>query len=120
MGYPRANAFLREGIVFRDCRLLPQSLKALLEAHRLDPTVETFSNLGQTYAAMGDWRKAEGLYRLAIVLGPFPRDYYFLATALKAQGKVPESVQALRQALKIEPRYAPALGMLKSLEAKGG
>jgi len=39
MGYPRANALLLKGIVFRDCRLLPQSLKALLEAHHLRPTV---------------------------------------------------------------------------------
>jgi len=120
LGYPRVKVLMRKGLIFRDCGLAAQSLRALQEVHRLAPTLDTFSHLGQTYAAMGDWGRAEGLFRIAIVMGPYPRDYYLLAKALKAQGKVPESVRALRQALELQPKYPPALGMLRSMGAKEG
>ncbi|MFH1618297.1 MAG: tetratricopeptide repeat protein [bacterium] len=116
LGFPIIAALIYQGIIFRDCRLWQKSLTALMEARRLAPSLETYSHLGQTYAAMGDWRRAEDCYRQAIALGPLARDYYLLAKAFRDQGRIAESGQALRRALEIQPKYELALKMLKSMK----
>jgi predicted O-linked N-acetylglucosamine transferase (SPINDLY family) len=79
------------------------------------------NNLGNAYAAVGQWQDAEASYRRAL---DRKRDYaeahYNLGSALMEQGKLEEAASAYRQALTLRPNHAQTyLNLSNALQAQG-
>lgn len=73
-------------------------------------SASVLSNLGNLRHLKGDETGAESYYRKSIALqGANPQTHFNLALALKAQGKLEDSLAALKEALKRKPDYVDAM-----------
>jgi len=101
------------GIIFRDNGLPLRAEEFFRKALELGPTAEAFSQLGQTYASMGRWRRAEESYRTAWSLERRPRDLRFLILALKSGGRDAEAARLTKLGLRLFPANQSLLRLKK-------
>src|SRR5207249_2881746 len=87
------------------------------------PTIDLLLLAGRTYAAAGDFSRAEALLRQAIDADPDRLQGYMLLGAVYAsQKKLEEATDELRELLKRNPKSVSAstlLGMLLEQQGKG-
>jgi protein O-GlcNAc transferase len=87
-----------------------EAMAALRSARDHAPdSPEARLNLGQLAAEGADWAEAETCFREAARLRPAAESCFRLGFALARQGCIPEAVAAYRNALAVQPDFAPAL-----------
>lgn len=79
------------------------------------------NNLGNVYAAAGNWPEAETSFRRALDRKPdYAEAHYNLGNALHAQGRFEDAATAYRHALRLRPQHAEAcLNLSNVLQALG-
>ncbi len=105
------NQYVRERLAFSEAFYgdLERAATIYEELIRLQPARPLFSNLGFTRFLLGDYAAAESAYRQALALEPHGTLTRFnLATALEAEGKLPEA-RNLYRALAEELAAVPNL-----------
>ncbi|WP_166984906.1 tetratricopeptide repeat protein [Canibacter zhoujuaniae] len=101
--YAEAKAVLEAGIA---------SLQGSGYAEKLHHTVLT-SNLARVIASMGDFRKAEWLFREAIAMDPLFAEYHQdLASFLSDMGRFEEAAEEARRTIEIDPSMPEAYRLL--------
>jgi tetratricopeptide (TPR) repeat protein len=84
-------------------------------------SAESEYNRGIRARVAGDWRAAEAAFRGAITLrAAFPEAWSELGSALRQQGRYPESLQAYDEALRLRPDFPEALEYLGEAYVKLG
>ncbi len=106
------------GLAWAEVGQLDQSVPALQRAVKLDPRhARAWYNLGLAQNSLG--RPAEALESLARGESADPNDAripYARATILAQLGRISDARAAARRALEIQPDFAPAAELLRSLE----
>jgi tetratricopeptide (TPR) repeat protein len=70
---------------------------------------EALNNLGAALYKLGQYKKAEGLWRQAIAIKPdYAEAHGNLGVVLRWTGRIPEAEDWLRRALKLKPNYTDA------------
>jgi len=79
------------------------------------------NNLGNVYAAAGDWQHAETCFRRSLDRKPdYAEAHYNLGNALQAQGKLEDAAATYRHALRLRPNHAETcLNLSNVLQAQG-
>src|SRR5829696_1544071 len=92
---------------------LARAVAALLNARRADvrgPAADDLLERAAEADGRGDHRTAERLCRQAIAAAPrAPDGWMNLGLALQLQGRLDDALEALRRAVELAPRSAPAL-----------
>jgi tetratricopeptide (TPR) repeat protein len=85
------------------------------------PRSETLFEIANAYAGAGKSGEAAAYYRLVLEEDPAHfRSWNNLGLALKAEGRLQEAEEAIRESIAINPSYAPARGNLGNLRAQRG
>jgi tetratricopeptide (TPR) repeat protein len=116
-----ANMHLRRGLDLAEAGDLQGAIQQHLEAIQADPNeVQSYINLIQLYARVGENDKAVEAYQKAVSINPNRADCYFNYGVLMFDlRKFSDAEQAMRKALQINPFYAEAhdsLGYLLAIQ----
>lgn len=105
---------------------MPAALTAFQKALKLDPaSVRTHNHLGQTFEGLGQYESARSAYLKAIELEQEQKaksrwPYYNLGSLFLNQGRFPEAIAYLRQALRPNPSWTQGkLKLAKALLSAG-
>jgi tetratricopeptide (TPR) repeat protein len=104
------DAWIKRGRRFSELGREDEALELLRKTVKAYPDADdAWRQLGKTLLKQKDPRYAELALRRAAELGPenFENAYY-LASALVAQGKLPEATTYFRKTTELKPDYAPA------------
>ena len=100
------------GVLLLDLRKPGEAETEFQKAVELDPSyAEARHNLGLSFAEQGRYEQAIGAYRKALTLPIYPTPevgYYNLGRAYAQVNKLREAEDALRTALRLDPRLAAA------------
>ncbi|HEV8437312.1 MAG TPA: tetratricopeptide repeat protein [Methylomirabilota bacterium] len=112
------------GIVLLDLRKPAEAQAEFQKAVQLDPTyAEAQHNLGLSLAEQGRYEQAIAAYRKALSMPVYPTPevgYYNLGRAYGLAGKLPEAEEALRTAIRLDPKLAAAYYQLGVVLTTGG
>ena len=118
----QADALHMLGVLALQTGRLPLAVEMMSLAIQQNGQVPAFhNNLGNAYAAAGNWPDAEISYRRALEQKRnYAEGYYNLGRALSSQGKLEEAAQAYQHALPLRPNHAETcLNLSNILKAQG-
>jgi tetratricopeptide (TPR) repeat protein len=111
----------RLGAALAELKRYPQAERSFREALRLNPSAETWVQLGLVQAQAGKTRESVMTLERAIAIDPDLPDAYSTAGAIQFElGDTAAAEQKLRTALRIQPNYAAVHNNLGTLLSEGG
>jgi tetratricopeptide (TPR) repeat protein len=97
-------AYNNLGAIYLKAQDLPKALENFQQALRAKPSAESYYNVANVLAHMGDYSQAMGYYRESIRIGPeMAVMHNDLANCWLAKGNVTEAIAEYRKALALEP-----------------
>ncbi|ACL77499.1 tetratricopeptide repeat protein [Ruminiclostridium cellulolyticum] len=105
--YKSTNVYGSLGYLYILKGNVEKALEFNLEAMEYNNTgAVILDNLGQTYYMMGEYTKAEEIFKKLMALGPkFPEAYYDYALVLEKLGEKESCIENLKTALNYKPNF---------------
>jgi len=109
------------GVLAFQCGRHDAAVQLIRQSITLQPTADSYCNLGLALAAAGQLDHAVAAYQTSISLDPQVVETYFnLAIALRDLGRHDDSINAYRQALLLQPGHVQSLiNMGSALRSQG-
>jgi protein O-GlcNAc transferase len=117
-----ADALHMLGVLAHQTGRQPLAVEMIRRAIAQNGRMPAFhNNLGNVYAAAGNWLDAETCFRKALDCKPdYGEAHYNLGNALQAQNRLEDAASAYRDALKVRPNHAETwLNLSNVLQAQG-
>ncbi len=115
------RAYFNLGIVYFRLNRYNESRDVLQKAVRFSPKCDTYTALGEVYAALGEYDMAVSFLKQAIAVNPSKSQAYFiLGKAYLRLNRYQDSIDILQKAISISPKYTDAYIVLGFANASLG